>query len=391
MYKNGHKTRKVKHCVHYTFLYIVNCNIQRYKCKECNFVFYEFIDFCNLNENISKESLFAILDNLKHLNETFESTASTFHLSRQTVINIFDKYVDYYPPKELPLILCFDEKHINNSITKNSYLFVITDFLNNKIYDILHSRHKNTLSKYFSTIPYQIRYKVQYITIDMWETYLDVASIYFKNAKIAIDSFHVMKLVNNAMQAIRISVMQKYNNNAEDINNNHDYYYMLKKFKYFFLSEFDDLSNEFIYINKFRYRMNKHQILKYLLDIDPKLSKAYYLTRKYREFNKTANIMNCANELESLIEEFLSSDIKGFIDVARTIAYWKEYIINSFIIIEQTNSDGTIIKRRLSNGPAEGINSKLEIININGYGFSNFNRYKNKCIYSINKDVAIKN
>ena len=125
MYKNGHKTRKVKHCVHYTFLYIVNCNIQRYKCKECNFVFYEFIDVCNLNENISKESLFAILDNLKHLNETFESTASTFHLSRQTVINIFDKYVDYYPPKELPLILCFDEKHINNSITKNSYLFVI--------------------------------------------------------------------------------------------------------------------------------------------------------------------------------------------------------------------------------------------------------------------------
>ena len=87
------------------------------------------------------------------------------------------------------------------------------------------------------------------------------------------------------MQAIRISVMQKYNNNAEDINNNHDYYYMLKKFKYFFLSEFDDLSN----------------------------------------------------------------------------------------------------------GSAEGINSKLEIININGYGFSNFNRYKNKCIYSINKDVAIKN
>lgn len=369
----------------------MNCNIQRYKCKECGHIFYEFCDFCNLNENISKESLFAILDNLKHLNETFESTASTFHLSRQTVINIFDKYVDYYPPKELPLILCFDEKHINNSITKNSYLFVITDFLNNKIYDILHSRHKNTLCKYFSAIPYQIRYKVQYITIDMWETYLDVASIYFKNAKIAIDSFHVMKLVNNAMQAIRINVMQKYNNNAEDINNNHDYYYMLKKFKYFFLSEFDDLSNEFIYINKFRYRMNKHQILNYLLDIDPKLSKAYYLTRKYREFNKTANINNCANELESLIEEFLSSNIKGFIDVARTIIYWKEYIINSFITIEQTSSDGTIIKRRLSNGPAEGINSKLEIININGYGFSNFNRYKNKCIYSINKDVAIKN
>ena len=111
-----------------------------------------------------------------------------------------------------------------------------------------------------------------------------------------------------------------------------------------------------------------------------------------QKYNKNSeDINNYGNELENLIKEFLSSNIKAFIDVARTIAYWKEYIINSFITIEQTSSDGTIIKRKLSNCPTEGINSKLEIININGYGFSNFNRYKNKCIYSINKDVAIKN
>ena len=68
-----------------------------------------------------------------------------------------------------------------------------------------------------------------------------------------------------------------------------------------------------------------------------------------QKYNKNSeDINNYGNELENLIKEFLSSNIKAFIDVARTIAYWKEYIINSFITIEQTSSDGTIIKRKLS-------------------------------------------
>ena len=44
--------------------------------------------------------------------------------------------------------------------------------------------------------------------MDMWETDLDVAKRFFRNAKIAIDSFHVMRNVNDAMNS-RISVMQK--------------------------------------------------------------------------------------------------------------------------------------------------------------------------------------
>lgn len=50
-----------------------------------------------------------------------------------------------------------------------------------------------------------------------------------------------------------------------------------------------------------------------------------------------------------------------------------------------------ISKRRLSNGPIEGINSQIERINVNGYGFTNFFRFRNRCIYAINKNVPIKN
>ena len=70
--------------------------------------------------------------------------------------------------------------------------------------------------------------------MDMWDGYIDVARKYFRNAKIVIDSFHVMENINRAMNKVRISVMQKYNKNTVDIEENDPYYYLLKKYRYYF-------------------------------------------------------------------------------------------------------------------------------------------------------------
>ena len=137
--------------------------------------------------------------------------------------------------------------------------------------------------------------------MDMWETYLDVAKRFFRNAKIAIDSFHVMRNINNAMNSIRISVMQKYNLKTDSIEDNHPYYYLLKKYRYYFVSEFDNLTDKRFYNRKMKMWFDKHSLLKYLLEIDPRLEKAYYLTSRYREFNKTTSYENAAAELEILI------------------------------------------------------------------------------------------
>lgn len=44
------------------------------------------------------------------------------------------------------------------------------------ILDVLSSRHKRTLIDYLSRIPLLERKRVKYVSIDMWETYKDVAS-----------------------------------------------------------------------------------------------------------------------------------------------------------------------------------------------------------------------
>ena len=112
-----------------------------------------------------------------------------------------------------------------------------------------------------------------------------------------------------------------------------------------------------------------------LLNIDPKLKTAYQLYSRYLEFNKVTNYNDANKELEILLDEFFYSGIKQFVEVAKTISHWKEYILNSFILVESI--DGFHM-RRLSNGPIEGINSILEKININGNGYTNFFRFR-KC------------
>ena len=94
--------------------------------------------------------------------------------------------------------------------------------------------------------------------------------------------------------------------------------------------------------------------------------------------------------MEELIDLFYNSGLKQFIDVANTLSTWKPYIINSFIRIEDAptkpnKKEEKPVPRRLSNGPIEGINAILAIININGKGYTNFYRYKNRCIYVVNK------
>ena len=57
------------------------------------------------------------------------------------------------------------------------------------------------------------------------------------------------------------------------------------------------------------------------------------------------------------MDEFFYLGIKQFEEVAKTISHWKEYILNSFILVESIDSS---CMRRLSNGPIQGINSILE-------------------------------
>lgn len=109
--------------------------------------------------------------------------------------------------------------------------------------------------------------------------------------------------------------------------------------------------------------------------------------QEYIEFNYYNNFNYAKLEIDRIIDLFYDSNIVSFIEFSKTLYNWKEYILNSFTYI---NDDKRNKKRRLSDGPIEGINNNLEKIHINGNGFNQFSTFKKLSFFKINKYLPYK-
>lgn len=59
---------------------------------------------------------------------------------------------------------------------------------------ILDARKKDDLEEYFIHIPSKERLKVQYINVDMWQTYVNITEKYLPNATICVDSIMLLSI-----------------------------------------------------------------------------------------------------------------------------------------------------------------------------------------------------
>ena len=269
LFIKDYQTKRIIHSISTNNPCFIIYKARRYKCKYCNSIFYEQNPFSLKNDKESTYTIYKVLDELKSHTNTFTDVARNLNLSVTTVMRIFDQYVEYQRTK-LPKIICFDEVYTSRK-SYQKYAFVMADFINNYIIEIYSSRHKNKLTQNFSHIPKAERDNVDYIIIDMWDTYRDLGEIYFKNAKIAVDSFHVIKHLNEAIISIRLKIMRKFDKRTKSLIANDMYYYMLKKFHYFFTKNFEDIYSGQIEIRKYRTKWDKYEIRRYLMSIDPDL------------------------------------------------------------------------------------------------------------------------
>ncbi len=112
----------------------------------------------------------------------------------------------------------------------------------------------------------------------MWESYKDVIQRACPKALIAVDSFHIITNLNRAMERVRIDTMNKFKIERSKLTNNDMYYYMLKKFHFFFKIDLDRLRDlKSAYIAKLNTYWDKQTILRYLLDIDETLALCFKL------------------------------------------------------------------------------------------------------------------
>lgn len=367
--------KKINHCVKPKQKITINFHQKKFKCKDC---MHTFMENNPIGNNISIYGAIQMITSLKSPRKTFKDVANECYTTITNVINYFDSMVQIQR-HNLTLVICIDEIYAKR-LTSTKYSLIIYDPMSNRILDILDARRKNVLEEYFTHIPLKERLNVRYVNIDMWQTYVDISERYLPNATICVDSFHVIKHLNSAMDKIRLKIQRKYVNTKE--SDKKSFYWLLKNFHYYFTQNFDSIKYKCNPRSHFSYLPDKYAVLEHLLSIDSDLKEAYLLKEEYREFNLTEdyNAEFSLNKLIDFIYKFKKSKFEEFIEFGRLLNHWKYYIVNSFIRING---------KRMSNGPMESTNGRIGRIIEDGYGYTNFNRFRNRCMFSLNNEESI--
>jgi len=181
----------------------IQVNRQRYQCKQCKKVFHEPIPDLS-SDRLVTQRLHDYVEK-GSLKRTFTDVAAETGLDEKTIRNIFRDYVQRLATEvkfDTPRWMGVDEIHI---IKKPRA--VITNIEKNTVVELLPNRNKKSILAYFAGI--KDPHTIQYVATDMWRPYREAVYEQFPHAKVVVDKFHVVKMANEAMEAVRKAVRKE--------------------------------------------------------------------------------------------------------------------------------------------------------------------------------------
>lgn len=337
--KNGFKKVNIKMLKSSHFNTLLRVSKQRYLCKNCKKSFSIKLKLVEPNCSISNDVKLAIKLELKECRAQ-KYIAKQFNVSASTVNRIINDLPNYKPSfNYLPESLCFDEFKSTKDAS-GAMSFIYCDAQTSKIIDIVEDRKLNNLIKYFSRFPKDVRSKVKHIVIDMYPPYISLIKTMFPNAKISIDRFHLIQLINRAFNKLRISIMNKQDNRM---------YNKLKKHWRLLLKNSIDLSNAKHLQNKmFDYKyMSQEDMVSTMTSCNRDFKASYNL---YQDILIAINNKNF-KKFKKIVEDNYNN-FEGTIKIAlKTFKKYFKYIENSLSSI-------------YSNGRIEGVIRKKKFLKI---------------------------
>lgn len=352
---------------------IVECKLPRYVCRSCGKTYTHNLSASE--KGLSRSQVESIIaDFYKTL--TFKEIAERHDVSATTVINIFDEKAPNLRQRPGRCI-CIDE-YSNTRKSTEKYSCILVDFETRKIIDILPSRTTPYLDEYFSKQPKIAMESIEFVVTDMYDGYISAATRHMRNAIIAIDPFHWMEYLTEAVQNIRRDLEER----GEQLS---DSAWMGKHWRMLTMPPErlpkDPMTTRYGMTISYRDRVlayaRQDQDLLYAYVL---LQDFYQAARKWDKSEKRYDWVpyeKARTLIPFYVNQMLKSGIQRLESCGRTWNHYLEYITNSFIQIGG---------RRLSNGPVEGINSRVKTLKKLYCGYRNKKRFSERIIMIVNNE-----
>jgi transposase len=183
-------------------------------------------------------------------------------------------------------------------------------------------------------------------SIDLSPAFISGIKKNFPQAEITFDRFHVVKLLNEAMNKVRQQERQEHDE--------------LKGHKYTFLKNQNSLSD------------NKKASLNELITLFPTLGEAYRLKTLFNDLWEMPNKQAARSFIEQWCKEVEQSKIQPFMAFARTVKAHLSGIVN-------------FVETHITNAILESINNKIQMAKRRARGFRNTNNLINMIYFLCGK------
>ena len=408
MHSKGVRIKRINHPALQTgYKLTLIVTVRKWVCKQCGRYDHDHYSFVEDGKRNTSLVPFLVMQKLKRLEVTARQVAEELNVSDTYVFETFMRNVSL-PRLPFPEILSIDEVYMKFD-ESNLYGLTLMDFRTGQIIDILPNRYKETYEDYFLHIPLEERKKVKILVSDIYKPYLKMPSGYFPEAESVIDSFHVVSLITSRIKRYVTSVKNRYKERdakrleEKNYRNNSSYKTMKKswevklieRYDWFLLKNQDDIDYSPRTI-KARGRLiyfNPREKEKELFSLDPNFEEIRNMKERYVEFNKRNinDIEGAEKELREIIEEYESSHLGMYREIAKTLKSHIPEIAKSFTYIAANSKyqENTELLRRISNGPMEGFNVKPKNLKRISRGLSNFEYARNRILWATREDPHI--
>jgi len=230
----------------------------------------------------------------------------------------------------------------------HKYVTLGVDLMTSRVIHACEGKDKETLNNIQQHLEYKgvPKEQITQISMDLSPAFIAGAAKSFPAAAITFDRFHVVKLLNEAMDKVR---------RVERIEHE-----ALKGHKYTFLRNRENLSDK------------QEKSLSEMIELYPNLGKAYRLKVLFNDLWEMPNKTAATTFLSNWCNEVEEAKIPAFMAFSKTVrSHWSGII--------------HFVESRITNGILEGINSKVQLAKRRARGYRNTGNFINMIYFLCGK------
>ena len=337
---HDYRTQIVKDCEAFGKKVELVLKKRRYVCTCCNKRFAEPNVFLPKYHRMTSRLIGTVIEKLSD-ERSFTSVARETGLSTSTVIRIFD-HVNYPALKTCPTVLSIDEFKGNTGGEK--FNVILCDPQTKRVLDILPESKESYLIKYFKQTD---RSRVEYFVSDMWKTYSEIATNFFKNATFLVDKYHWVRQTIWAFEAVRKETQKHLRADVRKY---------FKRSRSLLIKRYDTLEPE------------QKQAVNTMLWYSDEICEAHSIKEWFFKVLDTKDISEMKQDFKNWLNSVDTTDLKPFKRCVNTYFNWKNGIFNS-------------LESPFTNGFTEGCNNKIKVLKRNAYGYRRFDRFRNRILH----------